>query len=266
MRFHRAFALGLIWSILSTAGNSFAQTHGAALPQGEVGIDEKLGAIVPLDLGFVGADSDSVYLRDVIDKPTVLTLVYYHCPNICLPLLTGVADVVSKTDLKPGKDYDVLTVSFDPFDNPVTASRIRDNVTASFKGTLPKGAWRFLTGDSTTIAALTGATGFKVKRVEKDFAHGTALIVLSPDGKIVRYLYGLSYLPFDLKMAVAEANEGKVVPSVTRVLRFCFSYDPEGKKYVLNMTRVIGSLVVFGSLVFVLALVILERKKKRATV
>jgi protein SCO1/2 len=267
MRLRGAFALVLIWSILLPLRTPLAKERAAVRSAlGEVGIDEKLGAHIPLDLGFVGADSDSVYLRDVIDKPTVLTLVYYHCQGICLPLLTGLADVVSKTDLKPGEDYDILTVSFDPSDNPVTSRGIRDNVTAPFKGTLPKGAWRFLTGDSVSIAAITGATGFKYKRVQKDFVHGTALIVLSPDGKIVRYLYGLSYLPFDLKMAVAEASEGKVVPSVTRVLRFCFSYDPEGKKYVLNMTRVVGSLVVFGALVFVLGLVILERKKKRAPV
>jgi protein SCO1/2 len=264
MRLHGAFALVLIWSILPRAGDAFAQTHGAALPPGDVGIEEKLGGFVPLDLGFVDADSDSVYLRDVIDKPTVLTLVYYHCPQICLPLLNGVADVVSDTDLKPGKDYDILTVSFDPFDNPETAGVIRGTVTAQFKGSLPEGAWRFLTGDSSSIAALTGAVGFKVKRVEKDFAHGTALIILSPNGKIVRYLYGLSYMPFDLKMAVTEAGEGKVVPSVSRVLRFCFSYDPEGRKYVFNMTRVVGALVVFASAVFVLVLVYLDRKKKRA--
>jgi protein SCO1/2 len=264
MRLHGAFALVLIWSILPPAGDVSAQTHGAALPPGEVGIEEKLGAFVPLDLGFVDADSDSVYLRDVIDKPTVLTLVYYHCPQICLPLLNGVADVVSETDLKPGKDYDILTVSFDPFDNPETAGRIRGTVTAQFKGSLPEGAWRFLAGDSSSIAALTGAVGFKVKRVEKDFAHGTALIILSPNGKIVRYLYGLSYMPFDLKMAVTEAVEGRVAPSVSRVLRFCFSYDPEGRKYVFNMTRVVGALVVFASAVFVLVLVYLDRKKKRA--
>ena len=152
MRLHGAFALVLIWSILAPAGDSRAQGHGTALPDGEVGIDEKLGGFVPLGLGFVGADSDSVYLRDVIDKPTVLTLVYYHCPQICLPLLNGVADVVSDTGLRPGKDYDILTVSFDPYDNPETAGRIRDSVTGRFKGSLPEGAWRFLTGDSASIA------------------------------------------------------------------------------------------------------------------
>jgi len=238
----------------------------AAFPPGEieVGIEEKLGEHVPLNLGFVDADSDSVYLRDVIDKPTVLTLVYYHCPHICLPLLNGVADVVSHTDLEPGKDYDLLTVSFDPVDNPETARRIRASVTASVKKKLSANAWRFLAGDSASTARLTDATGFRVKRVDKDFAHGTALIVLSPEGKIVRYLYGLSYMPFDLKMAVLEAQKGEVVPSVSRVLRFCFSYDPQGRRYVFNMTRVVGAVVVFAAVVFVLSLVVLERKKRRA--
>ncbi|UCG51662.1 MAG: SCO family protein [Candidatus Latescibacterota bacterium] len=233
----------------------------------EVGIDEKLGEYVPLELGFLDASGDSVYLHQVIDKPTVLTLVYYHCPTICMPLLEGVADVIDKTELDPGKDYNVLTVSFDQYDNPKTASQIRKNITTSMKKMLRPGAWRFLTADSSTIAALTGSVGFHVKRVDKDFAHGTSLIVLSPKGKIVRYLYGLSYMPFDLKMAVTEATEGKVVPSIARVLQFCFSYDPDGRRYVFNVTRVVGAtviLVVFGYVLFISTVGRSRRKEKRA--
>jgi len=263
MRLRWTLALSLLLLICHPRPAPRAQTHAPLPTSPEIGIEEKLGDYVPLNLGFVDADSDSVYLRDVVDKPTILTLVYYHCPNICLPLLNGVADVVAKTDLEPGKDYDVLTISFDPFDNPVTAGRIQKTITASSKKKLPEDAWRFLTGDSVTIAALTGATGFRVKRFDKDFAHGTALIVLSPKGRIVRYLYGLSYLPFDLKMAVSEASEGKVVPSVARVLRFCFSYDPKGERYVLNVTRIVGALVVVAGLVLVLTLVVVGRKKQR---
>ncbi len=240
-----------------------AQSHSPAPAGPEIGIEEKLGSYVPLDLGFVDADSDSVYLRNVIDKPTILTLVYYHCPDICLPLLNGVADVVSKTDLEPGKDYDILTISFDPFDNPVTAGRIRKTIATASKKKVPEDAWRFLTGDSVTIARLTGATGFHVKRVQRDFAHGTTLIVLSPTGKIVRYLYGLSYLPFDIKMAVSEASEGKVTPSVARVLRFCFSYDPKAERYVLDVTRIVGAIVLVAAIVLVLTLVLLGRKRQR---
>ncbi len=258
------FTLVLTLGIVRVGVVSGAKAPGRAPAQLEVGIEEKLGEYVPLDLGFVDADSDSVYLRDVIDKPTVLTLVYYHCVHICLPLLSGVADVVSKTDLVPGTDYNLLTVSFDPVDNPETARRIRTDITATLNKKLPGNAWRFLTGDSASAAKLTDATGFRVKREGKDFAHGTALIVLSPDGKIVRYLYGLSYMPFDLKMAVIEARKGEVGPSVARVLRFCFSYDPKGHRYVFNMTRAVGAVVLFAAAVFVASLVVLERRKRRA--
>jgi protein SCO1/2 len=264
MRFASVVMLLFALGALCLASNPGAGAQIPSTEELEVGIDEKLGGYVPMSLGFVGADSDSVYLGDVIDKPTVLTLVYYHCPHICLPLLTGVADVVARTDLEPGKDYNLLTVSFDPVDNPETARNIRNNVTKPLEKKLPPNAWRFLSGDSASIAGLTGATGFRVKRVDKDFAHGTALIVLAPDGKIVRYLYGLSYMPFDLKMAVIEASKGQVGPSVARVLSFCFSYDPKGRRYVFNMTRVVGAVVLLGAVVLVTSLVVLERRKKRA--
>lgn len=266
----RAFALalweghGLVLALLVLAAMLApeARAQNAAPPELEVGIEEKLGEYVPLGAGFVDADGDSVYLKDLVDRPTVLTLVYYHCPHICVPLLTGVADVVSRTDLKPGEDYRLVTISFDPFDNPDTARPIRTSITKPLEQKLPAGAWSFLSGDSASIALITGATGFRVKRVDKDFAHGTALIVLSPDGKIVRYLYGMTYMPFDLKMAVMEAAEGRVGPSVARVLMFCFSYDPEGRRYVLNVTRVLGSVIVLGAAAFVVSLIVIGRRRR----
>jgi protein SCO1/2 len=154
-------------------------------------------------------------------------------------------------------------VSFDQYDSPETAARVEKNITTAMKRMLPPGAWRFCTADSSTIVALTGAVGFHVKRVDKDFAHGTTLIVLAPDGKIVRYLYGLSYLPFDLRMAVSEATEGKVVPSIARVLQFCFSYDPEGRKYVFNMTRVMGAAVVILVVGYVIIISTVGRSRRK---
>jgi protein SCO1/2 len=250
--------------VLLAASLSVAQEHkGGELLPPEVGIEEKLGGYPPYDLGFLDSKGDSVYLRQLIGKPTILTLVYYHCPTICMPLLEGVADVVTKTDLDPGKDYNIVTVSFDEYDSPKTAARIEKNITNSVKRMLPPGSWRFLTADSSTIAALTGSVGFHVKRVDRDFAHGAALIVLAPDGKVVRYLYGLSYMPFDLKMAVAEAGEGKVMPSITRVLQFCFSYDPEGRKYVFNMTRVMGAVVVILAVGYVIVISTVGRSRRK---
>lgn len=263
MRLQTLFFLAFCLSAPPAGGSAVAQTHTSLPPTEEVGIDEKLGQYVPLDLGFLDSEGDSVYLSEIVDKPVILTLVYYHCPSICMPLLNGIAEVVEKTDLEPGKDYRILTVSFDEYDTPKTASRIRKNITASLGEKLPAGAWKYFTADSVTIARLIGSVGFHVKRVDKDFAHGSALIVLSPDGKIVRYLYGLVYSPFDLKMAVAEATEGKVVPSVTRILRFCFSYDPEGRQYVFNMTRVVGGLVLLFAAIFVVSITFVGRNRRR---
>lgn len=225
-----------------------------------VGITEHLGEHVPLNLGFLDAEDDSVYLRDIIKRPTLLCLVYYHCPTICKPFLGGVAEVVDDSDLVPGKDYDILTVSFNVDDTPESAKPIKDNFTYSLDAVKATNSWRFLTGDSTSIAGLTQSVGFGFQRREKDFAHGTAVIVLSADGKIVRYLYGIRYMPFDLKMAVSEASTGTVAPSIARVLQYCFSYDPEGRRYVFNATRVAGA----GVLLFAIGWIFYIRKSGKS--
>lgn len=263
MRLQGIVIFALFLTLVLTAGPAGAQTHTLPPASDEVGIDEQLGGYVPRGLGFLEASGDSVYLDDLIDKPVVLTLVYYHCPSICMPLLNSVAEVVEKTDLDIGKDYRVVTVSFDKYDNPKTASRVKDNITTTLGENVPADAWVFLTGDSVNIGKLIDGVGFRVKRVDKDFAHGSALIVIAPDGKIVRYLYGLVYAPFDLKMAVAEATKGTVVPSISRVLRFCFSYDPEGREYVFNLTRVVGVLVLVFMAIFVITITLMGKKRRK---
>jgi protein SCO1/2 len=225
---------------------------GQAAAPTQIGIVEKLGRRVPGDLGFIDAGGDSVYLRDALDKPAILTLVYYHCPSICKPLLGALAEVVEKTDLEPGTDYDVITVSFDETDTPASAASIRDNVTNAIHKPIATGGWEFLTADSATIARLTEAVGFGFERREQDFAHSSALIVLTAEGKIIRYLYGRRYLPFDLKMAVAEARKGNAVPSIANVLQYCFSDDPEGRSFVMNFNRMIGTGIVLFAVGWVL--------------
>lgn len=231
-----------------------------------IGIDERLGDYLQTDLDFVDANGDTVHLTDIVNKPTIISLVYFHCPTICKPLLSGVVDVVDRTDLEPGVDYDLWTISFDETDDAESARVIKDNFTNSLQSRIGEDDWRFLTADSTTIAALTNSAGFHFQRRENDFAHGTALIVLAPDGKIVRYLYGLDYLPFDIKMAVVEANQGKTAPSIARVLQYCFSYDPEGRRYVFNMTRVVASAGLILALGWVLYLSTAGRGRKKRKV
>lgn len=232
--------------------------------QVEVGIVEKLGESVPMDLTFFDEEGRERPLRDFIDKPTVLALVYFRCPGICGPLLNGLKLVLDQVDLEPGQDFKVLTVSFDHREGPAMAKEKRKNYLQQLKRPFPEEAWRFLTGNEEHIRKLTDAVGFKFQRDGNDYRHAGTLIVLSPEGKITRYLLGISYLPFDLKMAVIEASEGKVGPTIAKWLLYCYSYDPEGKKYGIRVIRIAGVAVVLCLFGFILFLT-LKGKKKAAT-
>ncbi len=227
----------------------------------EVGIVEHLSDTVPLDLKFVNEKGDTVTLRQLIDKPTVLSFVYFDCPGLCSPLLDGLSNVIEKSGLELGKDYKVITISFNFRDTPEKAREKKKN----FLGRHSKSHaeyWTYLTTDSATIFKITDGVGFKVKAVGYDFMHPSAIIITSPTGKITRYLYGVSFLPFDFKMAISEAQKGIAQPSINRVLRFCFSYDPQGKRYALQVTKIVGILTLFIILMMVLILFVRKRKRK----
>ena len=127
----------------------------------------------------------------------------------------------------------------------------------------PEGAWRFLTGDKENIHRLTDAIGFHFKRVGEDFEHPVSLVILAPDGKVVRYMYGADPLPFDLKLALVEASEGKIGPTIAKVVRFCFSYDPKANKVVFNMLRVTGTVTLLFALSFAVFLILKGRKPRK---
>ncbi len=230
----------------------------------EVGIDEKLGDIVPLDLTVVDENGTSIQLSDFIDRPTILALVYYRCPDICSPLLMGLSDAIGKMSLTAGEDYKILTVSFNPNEGPDDAKHSRSHLQRMFRGEWPSADWIFTTADSATAEALTDAVGFQYAEVGEDqFNHAGALTILSAEGQVARYLYGISFLPFDLKMALVEAGEGRVGPTINRVLLYCFSYDAEGQTYVFNLLKVVGSLILFFALCFVAWLVISGRRSQK---
>lgn len=232
------------------------------------GIEEKLGAYVPGDLVFVSESGDSVGLGDLVDRPTIVTLVYYNCPSVCRPLLNEVSDMLGKLldlKMKPGEDYQVVTISFDEHDGPDGSARLKKEYMAQLPDGFPAAAWTFLTADEETIRRFTGAVGFGFQRAGDDFAHPTTLVMLSPDRKITRYLYGAEYLPLDLKMAIYEASGGQVGPTIARMLKFCFSYDPEGRRYVLNLTRIIGTGMILSLVGFAVFLRTAGRRRKRET-
>lgn len=235
----------------------------------KIGIDEQLGKKLPLDVTFNDENGNKVVLKDLMGKPTVITFVYYSCPGICTPLLNSLAEVVDKSELHPGKDYNIISISFDEYDKPETALKKKYNYLGEIEKQVPQYAWRFLTGDSSQIKKLTDAAGFYFQRKGKDFIHTGALIFVTADGKITRYLFpgysekaGFNILPFDFKMAVIEAQEGKVSPTIARVLQFCFSYDPAGKTYVFNITRVIGAGMILMAVGFVIFITVKPKKEQ----
>jgi protein SCO1/2 len=229
--------------------------------QPKVGIEEKLGQTIPLDAEFYDEKGQLVSLKDLVNKPTIFTFVYFRCPGICTPLLNELAKIVDKTDLVLGKDYQIITVSFNHLESPDMAAGKKDSYLHLIKKQVDSNGWRFLTGDSLSIHRLTSGAGFYFMPSGNDFIHAGALIVVSPEGKITRYINGIKYLPFDVKMAVYEASTGQVGPTIANVLRFCYSFNPEGHTYTLNFMRI--SLVVTLGLVGVFVFVFIVRPRKK---
>jgi protein SCO1/2 len=226
-----------------------------------IGIDQRLGQTIPLDLTFNDENGNPVILRQLIRTPTILALVYLHCPNVCSLLLQNLADVLNKLPAEPGKDFIVLAVSFDEMEKPDLALQKKRTYLEMIQKPFPENAWRFLTGDKENIHRLTDAVGFHFKRVREDFDHPVSLIILAPDGKIVRYMYGADPLPFDLKIALVEASQGRIGPTIAKVVRFCFSYDAKSKKLVFNILKVTGTVTILFALAFVAFLLFKGRKQ-----
>jgi len=232
----------------------------------EIGIVEQLDKYVDGDITLVSETADTVQLDSLLGVPTVLTLVYYRCPGICTPLMDGLAEVIKKSDLKIGKDYQVITVSFNPGEGPELARKKKTNYVNLLKLEELAEGWTFYTTDSLNIARLTQAVGFRYKQTGSDYMHAGTLIFLSADGKITRYLNGIRFLPFEFKMAVLETSKGKSGPTINKVLQYCYSYDPEGQGYVLSITRVAGILITFILLLFFVSLALRSVIKARRRV
>jgi protein SCO1/2 len=226
-----------------------------------VGLDEQLGARIPLELTFRDEDGKPVRLADLVTKPTVIAPVYYRCPNVCHFLQGALAQTLPQLQQTAGSDYQVLSISFDETETPEIARRNRDTYLTAAGGKVPAAGWRFLTGDPPAIMALTGAAGYRFQRVGSDFQHPVVIFVVTPDGTIVRYLHGTHLLPKDLALALAEAKEGQVGTTIRKMVQYCFSYDPEQKTYVFNVLRV-SATVILATLGIFLAYLIVGGKKK----
>ncbi|GAC1470944.1 MAG: SCO family protein [Desulfuromonadaceae bacterium] len=249
-----------------SADKGMEHKHGAAAvsaAETTVGINEHLGSRIPLDITFRDEGGKPVRLAELISGPTLILPVYYSCPNVCYNLQWGLAQVLPKIKSRPGEEYRVISVSFDENDSPELASKFKRVYLTAMHAPFPEGGWRFLTGDAASIKRLTDAVGYSFQRRGRDFLHPVASIVIAGDGSIVRYLYGTSFLPKDLALALIEARDGKSGTAVRKVLEYCFSYDPQQKSYVFNLLRVSATAVILSTGGFLVFLILSGRKRKQ---
>ena len=230
--------------------------------QSAVGVDEKLGEFIPGDIVLRNESGAQVNLKDLVKLPTLLVPVYYSCPNDCNLLLGQLSQILPQVALTPGREFQVITFSFDETDTPEVAARRKNDFFTALTASFPPEDWMFLSGDRENILKLTQALGFNFKRDGKAFQHSVITVALSPTGKITRYLYGSSPLPFDLTMAATEAAGETTGLSVKRAIGFCYSYDPAGRRYVFDIMKMSGITVLCGLAVFFLFLIFGGKKRK----
>lgn len=252
---------GLVLFMMLLALN--AHGHETAGTGEEITVDEQLGSRIPEDVMFRDEKGNLVSMDQLVDRPTVVAPVYLSCNNTCPLLLLGLADVISRSKLRPGNDYRVLAVSFDSRDTPELAAEKKPGYIKAVDTYFPEDDWKFLTGSEENIQRFAKAAGFGFKREQTGFSHPVTLIFLAPDRKIVRYLYGVTFLPFEFEMAVTEASRGTPVSIARKALMYCMSYDSQQKRYVLNTLRVAGSLMILALASFSIYLAVSGRKKRR---
>jgi protein SCO1/2 len=224
----------------------------------EVGFDQHLGETIPLDLAFRDETAASVKLSDYFGKkPVVLSLVYYKCPMLCTISLNGLAGALEVLSFVPGQEFEVVTVSFDPAETPELAAAKKKAYLARYRRPGAHAGWHFLTGPKESVDALTRAVGFRYvwDEATKQFAHPAGLLVLTPEGRISRYLFGVEYAPKDLRLALVDAAGGRIGNVADQLLLYCYRYDPQTGSYsasILNLVRLLGALTVVGLAGFML--------------
>jgi len=253
----------LVLCIVIVASN-VASGHESTAVKADIALEEKLGQFIPSDAVFKEENGKELILKAAIDKPTIIAPVYLGCTHECPLLLSGLAQALGQIELlKPGKDFQVMTLSFDSMDTPRIAADKKVNYIKLIGKPFPPNAWKFLTGRDADIRKFTNSIGFKFQRDgEHEFSHPITIVILAPSGKIIRYIEGTTFLPFELTMALTEAAENRVGSPARKALLYCFSYDPLKKSYVFNILKITGTVMVLfvGSF---LAYLLISTKKKR---
>lgn len=233
----------------------------------QVAFEQRLNEALPLDLPFRDEDGRTVRLGDYFGRrPVVLAFVYYECPMLCTQVLNGLASSVGALEESIGRDFDVVTVSFDPRETPILASGKKKAYLDRYKREGAAAGWHFLTGDEPSIAALTEAAGFRYAwdPETSQFAHASGIVVATPEGRLSRYFFGIEYAPRDLKFALMESSAGKIGSMTDQLLLYCYHYDPVSGSYsfvAMNAVRLGGAVTLVALVGFV---VVAIRREDRA--
>jgi protein SCO1/2 len=231
----------------------------------EVGLDQKLNAQIPLNLTFKDESGRTVRLGDYFGKrPVILTLNYFECPMLCTEVLNGLTSSLGTLNFSIGKEFEVVTVSFDPRDTPQLASAKKANYLARYKRAGAAEGWHFLTGRPAEISMLTRAVGFRYAYNANagQFAHASGIMVATPDGRLSHYFYGIEYGPRDVRLALIEAADRKIGSPADQLLLACFHYDPSSGKYSLAVMRIVRTGGVATLLVIGVAVVMMRRRER----
>lgn len=276
----RAFHIGMLAFFILTfsflilpAQAQYGRPPESALPQGgtpdalkQVSIEQRLDAQAPLDATFRDEAGREVRLGDYFKagKPVVLSLVYYECPMLCNQVLNGQVGMMDALRFNAGQEYEAVTVSFDARETPQIAAAKKATYIKRYGRAGAEAGWHFLTGDEANIRRLTDAVGFRYVWDEgsQQFAHASAVMVLTPEGKLSHYFYGIEYAPKDVRLALVEASSGRIGSPADKLILYCYHYDPTTGKYgavVMNFMRLAGIVTVIG----VIALVAILRRRGR---
>lgn len=232
----------------------------------DVGIDQKLGSQIPGNLIFTDEQGREVRLSDFYGRrPLILALVYYKCPMLCTMVLNDLARAMNSMKMSCGGDFDILTVSFDPHETPDLASQKKQHYLRAYQRPHAAEGWHFLTGNQPMIQTLTDTAGFRYKWDPKyqQYAHASGIIILSPQGKITRYFYGIDYAPSDLELSLAEASGGKETSVEDQILLYCFHYDPSTGRYSLMINRIVQAACIATVFILGLGIMLMLRHERR---
>ena len=267
-RHHPSVTALLAILLVGLAITSHAQTAEQKVLE-QIGVDQRLDSVLPLDLKFRDEHGKDVTLGDYFkEKPVVLSLVYYECPMLCTMTLNGLIKAINAMDLEVYRDYDIVTVSFDPGETPALAMQKKETYLDVYRHEGGENGWHFLTGDAEPVRQLAEAVGYRYVYDEEtdEYAHASAIMIATPAGKLSKYFYGIEFSARDMRLGLVDASVNRIGSFADKLLLWCYHYDPMTGKYglaIMNVIRLAGALTVGCMVTFMVAMLRRDKRKSR---